>query len=77
MVNECAAALVLYARQWLDAASADDDGDSDGADFLAWQQQLGCGPAVPVAGTVPEPATFSLLLAGLAAIARRRKRRGY
>jgi RNA polymerase sigma factor (sigma-70 family) len=23
-VNECAAALVLYARQWLDAASADD-----------------------------------------------------
>jgi len=24
MVSECAAALVLYARQWLDAASADD-----------------------------------------------------
>ena len=42
---------------------ADADGDPDGADFLAWQRQVGSG--VSVASTsvaVPEPGSLILLL---------------
>ncbi|MCI0491971.1 MAG: hypothetical protein L0Z07_03425 [Planctomycetes bacterium] len=49
---------------------ADGDGDVDGDDFLKWQQQVG-GPPVPGMGSgagltasVPEPASFLLLLFG-------------
>jgi hypothetical protein len=38
-------------------SDADDDGDSDGADFLIWQQNLGAGGAV---AAVPEPGTIAL-----------------
>jgi hypothetical protein len=51
-----------------DMGDADSDGDSDGADFLAWQCQLGSGQAVtPATGGVPEPA--SGLLGGPFALA--------
>jgi hypothetical protein len=44
---------------------ADGDQDTDGADFLVWQRQLGVGEAVAAASNVvPEPETV-LLLAGL------------
>jgi arylsulfatase A-like enzyme len=45
---------------------ADDNGAVDGADFLAWQQQVGLvAPAQALAAKVPEPAALmSLLLAG-------------
>jgi hypothetical protein len=38
---------------------ADDDNDTDGADFLAWQRQLGSGAGA--ASSVPEPASTGLL----------------
>lgn len=44
-----------------DDSDADDDGDSDGTDFLIWQQNFGLGGAsVPAAGPVPEPAAYLL-----------------
>jgi hypothetical protein len=46
-------------------SDADGDADSDGADFLAWQQQVGSVPAVPV----PEPAGAGMLIAGVLAAA--------
>ena len=53
----------------------DADGDSDGADFLAWQRQLGSTSAVFATEAVPEPTTWALLC--LAAVrgklARRRR----
>ena len=51
-----------------DQSDADNDGDSDGADFLAWQQQLGSVPALPAGAAVPEPASAWLasLIAGYA-----------
>jgi hypothetical protein len=51
-------------------ADADFDGDSDGRDFLLWQQNVGFGetPTVPV----PEPSVGAL--AALAAMAMRRPR---
>lgn len=44
-------------------ADADLDGDSDGADFLVWQQQH-TGDLSPLSNamTVPEPVTGILLL---------------
>lgn len=56
------------------AGDADNDGDSDGNDFLIWQRELGNGAAATaLASAVPEPT--ALLLAGLAACACRRRRR--
>lgn len=64
-----------------DGADADDDGDSDGADFLAWQRSLGNGVSsiVPAAETVPEPgglilSAFAVALAG-GAVREKRSRR--
>ena len=46
-----------------DDSDADDDGDSDGADFLAWQRQLGLiAPAVSANAAVPEPPAMVLIL---------------
>ena len=41
--------------------NADGDGDVDGADFLAWQRELGSTAAV----AVPEPATLLVLVSGV------------
>jgi hypothetical protein len=53
------------------AGDADGDNDSDGADFLQWQRQLGVGAPVTA---IPEPATLVLTivssLLGLAAAGR-------
>ena len=53
---------------------ADGDGDSDGADFLVWQRQLGSGvPATPTAAPVPEPTLATMLaLVPLALVGLRR-----
>jgi hypothetical protein len=49
------------------AGDADNDGDSDGADFLIWQRQLGSGAsAASVATGVPEPGALEFTLAVLA-----------
>lgn len=54
--------------------------DSDGADFLAWQRQLGSGvSAGAVAAAVPEPGAASLAVVvalGLAAQSKRFRRLG-
>jgi hypothetical protein len=70
--------------QWQDdvgenaLSDADNDGDSDGADFLGWQQQFGSG--MPAAASavkfVPEPsalAVISLGGCGLALVHRRHR----
>jgi hypothetical protein len=45
---------------------ASGDNRTDGADFLAWQRQVGVLPAAAAAGTqVPEPSTAPLILAAL------------
>jgi hypothetical protein len=49
-----------------DVGDADSDGDSDGADFIAWQQQLGLTAARASIVAAPEPST--LALAGVAAL---------
>ncbi len=41
--------------------NADSDNDVDGADFLAWQRQLGSSAAATLFGTLPEPATLTLV----------------
>ncbi|HEX6963049.1 MAG TPA: hypothetical protein VF175_14365 [Lacipirellula sp.] len=51
-------------------ADSDLDGDSDGADLLAWQQKLG-STSIAIAGMpVPEPASMALLALLLAATPR-------
>jgi hypothetical protein len=56
-------------------SDADNDGDSDGADFLAWQQQLGSGVTTVASSSagqvVPEPAALALLLATLTSLSLR------
>jgi hypothetical protein len=60
-------------------SDADDNGVTDGNDFLIWQRQLGndATPAVASTGAVPEPASAALAAGSLAAIAlvRHRSRR--
>jgi hypothetical protein len=48
-------------------SDADNDSDSDGADFLAWQRQLGSAEVVAAVESVPEPATLLLLASGVLA----------
>jgi hypothetical protein len=56
---------------------ADGDNDSDGADFLAWQRQLGSAPAVSAADAVPEPGALPLLSMACCAVALRAVRRPF
>jgi hypothetical protein len=59
-----------------DAGDTNNDGVSDGADFLIWQQEF-TGAAPPISA-VPEPATLGVGLAGalsVALVGRRRKGR--
>ncbi len=44
-----------------DSANADGDGDSDGADFLAWQRNY-TGSVLPPVYAVPEPATSATVI---------------
>jgi probable HAF family extracellular repeat protein len=53
-------------------SDADGDGDSDGADFLIWQRNLGMTSAAPVGVATPEPPNCLLALAVLAVLGRRR-----
>jgi hypothetical protein len=56
-----------------DESDADNDGDTDGEDFLAWQRNFGTGvPASPTAATVPEPSVWALTALGLPLLLRRR-----
>jgi hypothetical protein len=50
---------------------ADLDGDVDGEDFLAWQQQGGAAPAAAAASSVPEPTAIALAFCGALAALRR------
>lgn len=53
---------------------ADGDGDTDGADFLAWQRNVGAsGAAMPAGAPVPEPASIALAIAAAALIASQRR----
>ncbi len=58
-------------------SDADNDGDSDGNDFLIWQRQLGSGlPGVATVQSVPEPGTVDLISivgCGLALVRRRHR----
>jgi endoglucanase len=68
-----------FGRSGLDlAADADDDGDVDGNDFLAWQQNLGMTTSawVVAARSVPEPTAATLAaVVAVSASAMRRNRR--
>jgi hypothetical protein len=57
-------------------SDVDRDGDSDGADFLAWQRTVGAGAtAATIAGEpVPEPTSAALLLATVAVLMVRARR---
>jgi hypothetical protein len=45
-------------------SDADNDGDSDGADFLVWQRNFGTGvPASPAGAPIPEPASLAMVAA--------------
>jgi hypothetical protein len=60
-----------------DAADANGDGVSDGADFLIWQQNYtGSLPAVASASAVPEPAVATLALPFAVVAANWLRRRG-
>ena len=57
-----------------DESDADGDDDSDGADFLIWQQNLGTPGQTAAAAAVPEPASSLLALSViLSAVAVRRR----
>jgi hypothetical protein len=60
------------------AGNADADSDTDGADFLLWQRQLGhTTMAVPALAGVPEPSSAAMVawLVGSLALRTRRRRR--
>jgi cytochrome c peroxidase len=63
-------------------ADADGDGDADGADFLAWQRNLGRSwqdmtipPSAPASAAVPEPSAGLILAISAAALAPFHRRR--
>jgi hypothetical protein len=43
-------------------SDADNDGDSDGNDFLIWQRRLGATSVTPAASAVPEPTALALMV---------------
>jgi hypothetical protein len=47
-------------------SDADDDGDSDGRDFMIWQSEFGIKPKLAAEVMVPEPPTGNMLLIGIA-----------
>ncbi|QEG33933.1 hypothetical protein [Bythopirellula goksoeyrii] len=53
---------------------ADDDNDSDGADFLVWQRQYGTFPLAANSTAVPEPATVFIALTSLISVCGLRRR---
>jgi formylglycine-generating enzyme required for sulfatase activity len=56
-----------------DDSDADNDGDSDGVDFLAWQRQFDAVPAVRSSSfAVPEPGPLAAVAAALGTSRRRR-----
>jgi hypothetical protein len=59
------------------SGDANEDGRVDGRDFLMWQRNFGdySVAAAAAVAAVPEPATFSMALLGLATALRRRNRR--
>ena len=60
-------ALVEHGR-----VDTDGDGDSDGRDFLAWQQQFSGDTVAAAAVAVPEPTSVWLLASMLLGVVRRR-----
>jgi hypothetical protein len=48
-------------------ADADGDADADGADFLAWQRQVGSGVEASAA-SIPEPGSLALVVVGMMAM---------
>jgi hypothetical protein len=46
-------------------SDADDDGDSDGRDFMIWQSEFGIKPILAAGVMVPEPPTGIMLLIGM------------
>ena len=68
-----------YLAQWrhsygLDAGGdLDNDGDTDGLDFLAWQR--GVSPALPNVVSAPEPASALLFAAAISIVGVSRRRR--
>ena len=63
-------ALVACHEPGHDWCDWDDDGDTDGADYLIIQQQLGGTLAITAADVVPEPPALTLAAVGLAALCR-------
>ncbi len=56
-----------------DVGDADDDGDTDGNDFLIWQRNVTASPA----SAVPEPGAFVVAATGLALLAGASRRRDW
>jgi hypothetical protein len=69
--------LARWKTSFAASAAGDSDGDldSDGADFLAWQRQLGGHVAAAETELVPEPATLRLSMAMLLGMALQGRRR--
>jgi len=67
-----------WASSFPAGAVGDSDGDldTDGADFLAWQRQLGGNAAAGAADRVPEPTTCALIMATVLGACLRWRRRG-
>ena len=66
-------ATLLLAFGGTGAADTDGDGDTDGADFLAWQQQFAVPSSQGMAGAqTPEPSSLALLMIAVAAACYRR-----
>jgi hypothetical protein len=56
-------------------SDADDDGDSDGNDFLIWQRNLGASAATAAAAAVPEPGCVGLIASAVVVLSLGSRRR--